>query len=130
MRPSTMTLLGGIVLMAFVGIGSLSAAQPKVTAELLAQGKTAYTTNCAACHGDKGDGNGVAGQALNPKPRDLHSTDMKVGSHYKNGGKPEQLFKSVTEGLPGTAMAPFGHLSESDRWAIVSYIQKEFQKGK
>lgn len=109
---------------------ALAGAPPKTTPELIAKGKTAYTTNCMACHGDKGDGNGPAGAMLNPKPRDLRVKSDKPGAHYKNGGKPEQLFKSISEGLPGTAMAPFSGIPEADRWAIIAYIQSSFQGAK
>lgn len=88
----------------------------KATPELIAKGKTAYQTSCASCHGDTGDGNGPAGQYLKPKPRNF-KTDP-----FKNGNSPDQIFASITKGLPGTAMAPFGHLGEEVRWGITHYI--------
>lgn len=101
----------------------LAGAAPKATPELLAKGKIAYETNCLMCHGDKGDGNGVAGAAMNPKPRNF------LKDKFKLGDKPEGVFKSISEGLPGTAMAAFAHLSEEDRWAITHYVLS-FRKGK
>jgi mono/diheme cytochrome c family protein len=116
------------ILMALVLVtawAGLAGANPKQsTAALVAKGKTSYATNCAACHGELGDGNGAAGAMLNPKPRDLRTTDAK---QYKNGSSPEQLYKSITEGLPGTTMVGFSFLSEEDRWAIVHYIRADFQ---
>lgn len=100
---------------------------PAVTPELVAKGKQSYTSNCATCHGEKGDGNGAAAAMLTPKPRDLRSKEEKVGGHYKQGGKPEQLFNSITKGLPGTAMAPFASIPEAERWGIVFYIKQTFQ---
>ena len=98
---------------------SVSAAPPpkvvKSTPALLEKGKASYTTNCDVCHGPKGDGNGPAGAAMNPKPRDFSTP-------FKNGKKPEQVFKTLTEGLAGTAMAAFGHLPEEDRWGLVYYV--------
>lgn len=105
-------------------------APPKVTPELLAKGKTAYTANCVACHGEKGDGKGVAGAAMNPPPRDLTITDLKPGKHYKQGGKAEDMFKTATTGLPGTAMIGYGFIPEQDRWALVYYIQNTLRTGK
>lgn len=107
-----------------------AAAPPKVTPELLAKGKTAYTANCVACHGEKGDGKGVAGVAMNPPPRDMTVTDLKPGKHYKMGGKAEDMFKVVTNGLPGTAMIGYGFIPEQDRWALVYYIQNTLRSGK
>ena len=47
------------------------AAPPASSPALLEKGKAAYTVNCLMCHGDQGDGNGVAGAMMNPKPRNL-----------------------------------------------------------
>lgn len=129
------TALLGTVLVGTAQTGVAQAAQPaaappKVTPELLAKGKVAYTTNCVVCHGDKGDGKGVAGAAMNPAPRDLTVTDLKVGKHYKQGGKAEEMFKTVTTGLPGTAMVGYASIPEQDRWALVYYIQNSLRTGK
>ena len=78
--------------------------------------------NCVPCHGEKGDGAGVAAAALNPKPRNFTTEP------FKNGSKPEQLFQTLTTGLPNTAMAPFAHLSEDERWALTSYVLATFVK--
>jgi len=100
---------------------SAFAKPPKVTPQLLEKGKTVYTTNCVACHGDKGDGQGVAAAALNPKPRDF-------AGPYKNGNKPEQVFKTIAEGIPNTGMVAWTHLSEEDRWAVTHYVLQTFTK--
>ena len=89
---------------------------PKETPELLEKGKAAYLVNCLACHGEKGDGAGPAGQALNPKPRDF-SKDP-----FKQGTKPEELFKSISEGVAGTPMIGYAHLPEEDRWGLTYYV--------
>src|SRR5262245_30292940 len=83
------------------GAEMANAAAPKATPELLAKGKASYTTNCVTCHGEKGDGNGPAGQYMKPKPRNL------VTDKFKAGDKPEQIFKTVTEGLKNTSMVGF-----------------------
>ncbi len=89
---------------------------------LLDKGKTVYTTNCLACHGDKGDGNGPAGAMMKPKPRNLGT------EAYKQGETPEKVFTTLTKGVPNTAMAPFAHLSAEDRSALTYYVLKEFKK--
>lgn len=93
----------------------------KATPALLEKGKSVYTTNCATCHGDKGDGMGPAGQYLNPKPRNF------AKDKFKKGDSPDAIFKTVTKGLDGTAMTAFGHLSEEDRWAVTHYV-RSFKK--
>lgn len=101
-----------------VAAGALAAdpTPPKSTPELLQKGKTLFSTNCAPCHGETGDGNGPAAAALNPKPRNLATEP------FKNGNKPEQAFKTLSEGLKGTTMPPFAHIAEADRWALVHYV--------
>lgn len=90
---------------------------PKETPQLLAQGKAAYALNCAACHGEKGDGNGPAGKVLNPKPRNFGTDKLKAGDSV------EALFATITNGLPKTNMTAYKHLSEQDRWAIAYYVK-------
>ena len=122
----TLALFAFFLAAASLSLGSktsLAGAAPKATPALLEKGKTAYTTNCATCHGDKGDGNGVAGAYMTPKPRNF------VADKFKKGDTAAAVFKTVSEGLPGTAMVAFGHLSEDDRWAITHYLLS-FRKAK
>lgn len=88
----------------------------KATPEILQKGKTSFTTNCLTCHGENGDGNGPAGAMLNPKPRNF-ATDK-----FKKGDKPEQIFKTISTGLDGTAMPSFSHLPQDEREALVHYV--------
>jgi mono/diheme cytochrome c family protein len=86
-------------------------------ADILAHGAKVYANNCATCHGEKGMGDGVAGAALNPKPRNF------VEGKWKYGGQSHELFHTVTTGVPGTSMASFAHLSKLDRWAVIQYVR-------
>lgn len=93
------------------------AAVPKESPEILAKGKAVYDAQCALCHGEKGDPEtSVAGKAMNPKPRNL------AVETFKSGDSPEKVFDSISKGLPGTAMAPFGHLPEDDRWGLAYHV--------
>ncbi|MDZ4661519.1 MAG: cytochrome c [Pseudomonadota bacterium] len=87
------------------------------TPALVTYGKEKFATSCSVCHGNSGLGDGPASGTMNPKPRNL------VEGKWTAGGTTIQLYKTVTGGLPGTAMAPFGHLSKLDRWAIVHFIR-------
>lgn len=58
-----------------------------------AKGEAHYKTLCIACHGEKGDGNGVAAAAMNPKPGNFTDpanvdrlTEEWVYKMIKNGG--------------------------------------------
>jgi mono/diheme cytochrome c family protein len=88
----------------------------KANPALLNNGQKLYAVNCVACHGEKGDGNGTAGAMLNPKPRNF------VVDKFKKGDKAEQVYKTLAEGLPGTAMAAYGYLPEADRCALAHYV--------
>lgn len=100
------------------------AAPPKLTPALLEKGKASYTTNCMTCHGEKGDGNGVAGAMMNPKPRNF------MADKFKKGDKPDSVFKTISSGLPNTSMVGFGHLSDEERWALTYYVLDLRKAGK
>jgi mono/diheme cytochrome c family protein len=90
----------------------------KSTPELVEKGKTLFSTNCASCHGTEGKGDGVAGASLNPKPRNFHDLNG-----WKNGAKFSQIYKTLQEGITGTAMPSFSTLLPEDRIAILHYIR-------
>ncbi len=90
----------------------------KATPQLVERGKTFFQQNCVACHGVNGLGDGPAAAALNPKPRNFTSTEG-----WKNGRAPAQIFKTLSNGLQGSAMASFATLSIEDRWALVHYVR-------
>jgi len=100
------------------------AAAPPVSKELLEKGKASFNINCIACHGPRGAGDGAAAVALTPKPRNF-ATDT-----FKNGDKPEDLFKTLEVGLKDTAMVSFKHLPEEDRWALAYYVLELRNAGK
>jgi mono/diheme cytochrome c family protein len=84
--------------------------------DMVTHGKKVYAQNCAMCHGDQGKGDGAAGGALNPKPRNL------VEGPWKKGGGYIGLYTVLTDGLPGTSMAAYASMKPADRWALVQYI--------
>ena len=94
------------------------AKEPKMTPELEKKGQAIFTSNgCNACHGEKGDGSGPAAAALKPPPRNFTKGD------FKNGNKPQNLFDSITKGIPKSAMSGYAHIPENDRWALVAFIK-------
>jgi len=99
-----------------VSLAAIVALAKEPTPETLAKGKAVFVKNCVICHGDKGAGDGVAGLALNPHPRNF-KTDP-----FKNGTTPEDVFNTVTNGLKGTAMAGFAGLPEVERRAVAYYV--------
>lgn len=99
------------------------AAPPAKDQAVLDKGKASFNVNCAACHGEKGDGTGPAAAALNPKPRNF-ATDP-----FKQGDKLEDVFKTATAGVPSTAMVAFAHIPEAERWALAYWVLELRGKG-
>lgn len=87
----------------------------KSTPKLLADGKMIFETQCSVCHGMSGKGDGPAAASLTPRPR-----DFTLGE-WKNGGKPTQIFQTITHGLG--AMPSFAALPVDQRWSLVHYIR-------
>lgn len=108
---------------AFPLAASCSPTQSAVQAQSrVKKGREIYTQNCMTCHGETGDGNGRAAPAISgAKPRDF------TRGQFKYGSQPDQLFATITEGVSGTAMPPWRHLPEEDRWAVIEFIRR-FQK--
>ena len=96
--------------------------------ENLALGKRIYQENCAACHGDKGDGKGPQADKLKTKPRDFTTGIYKFRS-TPSGSLPldEDVFRTISHGVRGTSMLAQLQLSEQERWAVVHYL-KAFSK--
>lgn len=83
------------------------------------KGKELYNQNgCAGCHGAEGRGDGDAGQALNPKPRNFHEPE-----NYKQGTEVSDIEKTIANGIPKTAMIAYPHIPKGDRELIAKYIK-------
>lgn len=95
---------------------SLLAAPPKLTPDLLKKGEASFKANCVACHGKSGSGDGEVGKMLKPSPRNFSKDKFKQGCNVAD------IFKTLTSGVPGTAMAAYPHLSEEERWALAYYV--------
>lgn len=91
---------------------------------LLIEGKLAYETYCIGCHGANGDGLGEAARYLNPRPRDFTKAQYKfISTRFGELPTDEDLFRTISSGLRGSAMPAWGHLPERKRWALVEYIK-------
>lgn len=87
-------------------------------------GRQLYDQNCAACHGVTGEGNGPATVWLFPRPRNFTSGLFKIQS-TPAGSLPtdDDLFRTITRGMPGSSMPSFSYLSEAERRDIVQYVK-------
>jgi len=87
---------------------------PVARAAGIKDGKAAYDTGCAVCHGATGKGDGPGAAALNPKPKDLNDKGIQAQTDG-------ELFWKISEGRG--VMPPWKHLSEKDRWSLVHHIR-------
>ena len=80
------------------------------------EGAEVFRTNCATCHGPQGHGDGPAGQALDPRPRNLAEIQARAGDDF--------LFWRIHAGKPGTSMVAWkGILTDEQIWQLVSFIR-------
>ncbi|MFQ5847033.1 MAG: c-type cytochrome [Candidatus Methylomirabilales bacterium] len=88
------------------------------------EGKALYDRYCAGCHGQEGRGDGPAADLLSPRPRDFTTGVFKIRT-TTSGEVPtdEDLFRTITRGMPGSAMPGWEKLSEAERWELVRYIK-------
>ncbi len=79
------------------------------------EGKAIFASQCVACHGERGLGDGIVGKALNPRPANLTSPAVQQQS---DGA----IYYKITEGRP--PMPAFkGTLTDEQRWQVVKFIR-------
>lgn len=93
--------------------------------DVIEAGKSVYGRHCWPCHGVDGAGDGPAAAILEPRPRNFVSALFKLRT-TSTGNLPtdEDMFKTITNGMPGSAMPSFSSLlSETERKQVVAYIK-------
>src|SRR5213080_3033593 len=86
-------------------------------------GKAVYERKCLLCHGEKGDGKGPAAELLDPKPRDFTSGIYKIRTTAGKAPSDQDLYRVISDGMPGTSMPSWAVLPEKDRWNVVAYVK-------
>lgn len=77
-----------------------------------------FQQKCATCHGPEGRGDGPAGAALNPKPRNYHD------KAYMATRTDQELHDSVFNGKSAMpAWGKTGQLTDAQVWAMVKYVR-------
>jgi mono/diheme cytochrome c family protein len=89
-----------------------------------AAGKKLYDVNCSQCHGDKGDGQGIAFPFLLPKPRDFTSGKFKIRT-TPSGALPttEDLKNIIRNGMPYTAMPAWPQFNDQQLSELVYHVK-------
>jgi mono/diheme cytochrome c family protein len=88
-------LVGAIALItAIAPISSLSAGGAED------QAKALLSDRCAICHGENGDGHGVASASLVPPPKDFHNHEWQKSVTDKT------LARAIVQGGPAVGLSP------------------------
>ena len=114
-------LIFGIVLVYGSGYNGARTVQAATDNRL---GERIYVENCAACHGQKGDGKGPETDRLKTKPRDFTTGVYKFRS-TPSGSVPsdQDIFRTISRGVRGTSMLAQLHLSKRERWTVIDYVK-------
>ena len=112
---------------------------PEPSADMIEAGKRVYFTKCVWCHGVDGAGDGPGADRLWPRPRNFNQGTFKI-RHTASGELPlfdakkptpgqNDLFETVTHGLPGSAMPSWeGILTEEQRLQVLSFVTTQLVK--
>jgi putative copper export protein/mono/diheme cytochrome c family protein len=90
-------------------------------AATIARGAQVFSSQCVACHGATGSGDGPAAKSLPVPPADLTAAHLWA---HRDG----ELFWWISHGIE-TAQGPLAmpgfadRLSEDDRWALIDYVR-------
>jgi len=117
-------------LLALAAFALALAIAPAALAGDAAAGKALYEGNgtCWTCHGKSGTGDGPAGAALNPAPRDFTKGDYKFDAD-KDGtpGTDADLTLVIKNGAAkyggNPTMTPWAHLGDDGIADLVAYVR-------
>lgn len=109
-----------------------SARAPAAASAPQPDGAALFLKHCAYCHGEKGDGNGIAG--LYPQARYFGRDKYKFTSTRKgdSGGMPtdDDLLYVVRNGIEGTAMWGFkDRMTDEEQRAVVAHLRALTRSG-
>ncbi|MCH7993952.1 MAG: c-type cytochrome [Planctomycetes bacterium] len=85
-------------------------------------GMELYMANCASCHGKQGKGDGPQ-ELVDERGRGIKARDLITG-HFRGGDEPEEIFKRIRCGIPGTPMPAQGTLSDNEVWQLVHHVRR------
>jgi mono/diheme cytochrome c family protein len=128
--PESRERLLDLLFAAFIGVSRLDKAEPaplparSAAALPTAPADPLYDQLCLRCHGVAGTGTGPEHLRHLPRPRNL------TNHPYFAALSDERIARSITDGVPGTAMPAFRQqLKSGELWALVEKV-RSFSKSK
>ena len=121
-------VISAIVISMFLGVPAhQSVAEPAKGSgenETVLMGYPLYVSQCARCHGMDGLGNGLGADSptFAAKPRDLAAGQYHFISTDNGVASDEDLYRTLTEGLPIAGMPAFNDLREAQRRSLVGVL--------
>lgn len=97
---------------------------PAPPEDLIGRGERLYRWYCVPCHGAEGHGDGPTGERLAVRPRDLTRGVYKLKTSAP-GEMPfdEDLYRTITAGIPPSGMPPFAEFDAEERWSLVAFVK-------
>ncbi|MBI5762520.1 MAG: c-type cytochrome [Planctomycetes bacterium] len=95
-----------------------------VDSPIVARGQALFARQCAICHGEAGDGAGKFAYLMNPRPRNFKLGKFKLSTTQNQVPSDDDLMRTISRGMPGSAMPPWGHLPIADLQALVQYVRQ------
>lgn len=74
-----------------------------------------YNAYCASCHASSGNGAGYLG-----------ARDFTKNEGWKRGQRLSDIYRTLAEGIKGTAMRPYPQLSDWERFALAHKVQSYY----
>lgn len=82
-----------------------------------------FARHCASCHGERGNGGGLISPLLDPPARRFGEERFRLASTANGVPTDGDLLAVVRDGIPGTAMPAFAHLTDDERTALVGHVR-------
>jgi cytochrome c oxidase cbb3-type subunit 2 len=88
------------------------------------RGRDLYYRHCVGCHGEKGDGQGLAAPFLDPRPRDFTRGVFKFRS-TPTASLPtdSDLLRTLREGVHGTSMPSWKLVPDDQLLSVIAFIK-------
>lgn len=98
---------------------------PPMSPERVARGGQLYKdAECLACHGESGRGDGPSAPTLKDASElPIKATDLTLPNRFKNGMRPQDIYRTLVTGFSGTPMPSYADSLEPDQvWDLAYYV--------